>query len=273
MPRYAVTLEYDGTAFVGWQLQAHGTSVQGELAAAIARFSGESVVVRGAGRTDSGVHALGQVAHFDLERMWVPDKIRDALNYHLKPHRVAVIRCAEVPETFDARYSAVQRQYLYRILARRARPALDEHRVWWVPTALDTDQMHRAAQELVGHHDFTTFRASLCQALSPERTLDRLDVMRAGCEVHIWAQARSFLHNQVRSMVGTLKLVGEGRWTPRSVADALAARDRTRCGTVAPPEGLYLTRVDYPGEDPFAHRAGLPPSGRRRASPGPPHEG
>jgi tRNA pseudouridine38-40 synthase len=252
MPRYAITVEYDGTPFVGWQVQAHGTSVQGELVAAIARFSGEHVVVRGAGRTDSGVHALGQVAHFDLERTWKPDKIRDALNYHLKPHPAAVMACVEVPEAFDARHSAVQRQYLYRILARRARPTLDHNRVWWVPQALDSDLMHRAARELAGHHDFTTFRATMCQATSPVRTLERLDVMRAGEEVHIWAEARSFLHNQVRSMVGTLKLVGEGHWSVGQVAEALAARDRTRCGTVAPPTGLYLTRVVYPGGDIFA---------------------
>ena len=246
MPRYAITIEYDGTPFVGWQIQAYGTSVQGELVAAIARFSGETVVVRGAGRTDSGVHALGQVAHFDLSGEWKPGKVRDALNYHLKPHPVAVITCASVDDTFDARYSALQRQYLYRILARRARPALDEQRVWWVPFALDTGAMQAAARELVGHHDFTTFRASLCQALSPMRTLERLDVMRAGDEVHIWAEARSFLHNQVRSMVGTLKLAGEGRWSPADVRLALEARDRTRCGTVAPPTGLYLTAVRYP---------------------------
>lgn len=246
MPRYAITLEYDGTPFVGWQLQAHGTSVQGCLVEAIERFSGEVVRVGGAGRTDSGVHALGQVAHFDLTADWRPEKIRDALNYHLKPHPVAVIECTLVSGGFDARRSAVQRQYLYRILARRARPALDEHRVWWLPFALDAEAMQAAAKGLVGHHDFTTFRASQCQALSPLRTLERLDVVQHGCEVHVWAEARSFLHNQVRSMVGTLKLVGEGRWTADDVRAALEARDRTRCGTVAPPTGLYLTKVTYP---------------------------
>ena len=247
MPRYAITVEYDGTPFVGWQVQAHGTSVQGELVAAIARFSGETVFVRGAGRTDSGVHALGQVAHFDLSKTWKPDKIRDALNYHLKPHPAAVVMCAEVPETFDARHSAVQRQYLYRILTRRARPTLDENRVWWVPQRLNSDAMHAAAQDLVGHHDFTTFRASMCQALSPvvERAGLLGPLMRAGDEVHIWAEARSFLHNQVRSMVGTLKLVGEGHWPVRDVRRVLEARDRKTCGTVAPPTGLYLTKVTY----------------------------
>jgi tRNA pseudouridine38-40 synthase len=259
MPRYAITVEYDGTPFVGWQVQAHGTSVQGELVAAIARFSGETVFVRGAGRTDSGVHALGQVAHFDLSKVWKPDKIRDALNYHLKPHPAAVVTCVEVPETFDARHSALQRRYLYRILARRARPTLDENRVWWVPQPLDSEAMHAAARDLVGHHDFTTFRASMCQALSPVRTLERLDVMRAGDEVHIWAEARSFLHNQVRSMVGTLKLVGEGHWRVQDVRRVLEARDRTACGTVAPPTGLYLTKVTYP-QDVFNRRSstGIP---------------
>jgi tRNA pseudouridine38-40 synthase len=251
MPRYAIQIEYDGTPFVGWQVQAHGTSVQGELVEAIVRFSGERVIVRGAGRTDSGVHATGQVAHFDLSREWVPGKIRDALNYHLKPHPAAVIACARVADGFDARHSALQRHYLYRILARRARPTLDDNRVWWVPVALDVEAMQAAAARLVGHHDFTTFRASMCQALSPLRTLERLDVQAVGDEVHIRAEARSFLHNQVRSMVGTLKLVGEGGWSPDDVSAALAACDRKRCGTVAPPEGLYLTGVAYGELKPF----------------------
>jgi tRNA pseudouridine38-40 synthase len=249
MPRYAVTLEYDGTPFVGWQMQSNGLTVQGALTAAIARFSGETVVVTGAGRTDAGVHALGQVAHFDLSREWQPSRIRDALNYHLKPDPIAVIEARAVGDQFDARRSATGRQYLYRILARRARPALDERRVWWVPFDLDAQAMHQAGRGLIGRHDFTTFRASQCQATSPLRTLDRLDVMRVMDEIHIWAEARSFLHNQVRSMVGTLKLAGEGRWSAGDVADALAATDRTRCGTVAPPDGLYLTRVTYPEPD------------------------
>ena len=246
MPRYALKIEYDGTPFVGWQVQAHGTSVQGALVEAVERFSSERVFVRGAGRTDSGVHALGQVAHFDLTTERKPDKIRDALNYHLKPHPAAVVSCWRVADDFDARHSATQRQYLYRILSRRARPTLDEGRVWWVPVPLDVDAMGQAARHLVGHHDFTTFRASMCQALSPMRTLERLEVVAAGDEVHVWAEARSFLHNQVRSMVGTLKLVGEGHWTIDQVRDALEAKDRTRCGTVAPPTGLYLTNVVYP---------------------------
>ena len=251
MPRYAIRIEYDGTPFVGWQVQAHGTSVQGELVEAIARFSGERVIVRGAGRTDSGVHATGQVAHFDLGREWVPGKIRDALNYHLKPHPAAVVACARVADGFDARHSALQRQYLYRILARRARPTLDDNRVWWVPVELDVAGLEAAAARLVGHHDFTTFRASLCQALSPMRTLERLEVVAVRDEVHIWAEARSFLHNQVRSMVGTLKLAGEGGWSADDVSAALQARDRRRCGTVAPPTGLYLTGVTYGEIKPF----------------------
>ena len=251
MPRFAIQIEYDGTPFVGWQVQSHGMSVQGELIEAIARFSGERVIVRGAGRTDSGVHATGQVAHFDLKAAWLPDKIRDALNYHLKPHPAAVVACVRVADGFDARHSALKRRYLYRILARRARPTLDNNRVWWVPVDLDVAQMQAAALRLVGHHDFTTFRASMCQALSPVRTLETLAVVAVRNEVHIWAEARSFLHNQVRSMVGTLKLVGDGSWTADGVAEALAARDRRRCGTVAPPTGLYLTAVDYGSFAPF----------------------
>jgi tRNA pseudouridine38-40 synthase len=246
MPRYAITIEYDGTPFAGWQVQAHGATVQGALVRAIAKFTGEQVLVRGAGRTDAGVHALAQVAHFDLSRHWQSGKIRDALNYHLKPDPVAVIECRAVAEGFDARHSATGRQYLYRILDRRARPVLTEGRVWWVPVPLDTVAMQAAAQQLVGHHDFTTFRATMCQAKSPVRTLERLDVARVGEEIHIWTEARSFLHNQVRSMVGTLKHVGEGRWTVEQARAALDARDRTRCGVVAPPAGLYLTAVRYP---------------------------
>ncbi len=245
MPRYSATIEYDGTPFMGWQVQTHGPSVQGALIEAIKKFSGETVVVRGAGRTDSGVHALGQVAHFDLSRSWEPTRIRDAINHQIRPNPIAVLTCRAVPDTFDARHSATARHYLYRILARRARPALDAGRVWWVPFKLDETQMQAAAQELVGLHDFTTFRASQCQAESPLRNLDRLEVTRTGDEIHIRAEARSFLHNQVRSMVGTLKLVGEGRWSRTDVRLILAARDRKECGVVAPPEGLYLTNVVY----------------------------
>lgn len=250
MPRYRLTIEYDGTLFVGWQIQAEGQSVQGALEAALARFTGEHPRISGAGRTDAGVHAEGQVAHFDLQRAWDPFRIREAMNFHLKPAPIAVLSCCETTADFDARFSARQRHYLYRLLVRRAPPALLRHRVWWVPYALDSDAMHAAAQRLVGRHDFTTFRAAACQAKSPVKTLDRLDVMRHGEEIAIRASARSFLHNQVRSMVGTLKLVGEGRWTADNVAMALAAADRTRCGPVAPACGLYLTAIDYDGPAP-----------------------
>lgn len=246
MPRYRLIIEYDGTPFAGWQIQADRPSVQGAITDAVLRFSGEQVTVKGAGRTDAGVHATGQVAHFDLERTWDPGRIREALNYHLKAFPLAILDCAQAAADFDARFSATGRQYLYRLLTRRARPALDLNRVWWVPVALEADAMHAAAQTLIGRHDFTTFRAAACQANSPVRTLDRLDVMWAGEEIQIAAAARSFLHNQVRSMVGTLKLVGEGKLTPADVRKALEARDRACCGALAPPGGLYLTRVTYP---------------------------
>jgi tRNA pseudouridine38-40 synthase len=248
MPRYRITIEYDGTPFVGWQIQADGQSVQGELVRAIAKFSGEETSVRGAGRTDAGVHALGQVAHFDLQKRWEPFKIREALNFHLKPNPIVVLDCAEVPPTFDARFSATARHYLYRILNRRAPPALDRNRVWWQPIPLDADLMHEAAQKLVGRHDFSTFRAAGCQAKSPVKTLDRLDVSRVGQEIHIRASARSFMHNQVRSMVGSLKLVGAGRWSVADLVRALEARDRKACGPVAPAHGLYLVGVDFPAD-------------------------
>jgi len=247
MPRYKLTIEYDGTPFVGWQIQADGASVQGELRVAIERFTGEPVTVAGAGRTDSGVHALGQVAHIDLSRDWPPDKVRDALNYHLRPNPIAVVACEAVADTFDARFSAIARHYRYRILARRARPALDRDRVWWVPRPLDIAAMDQSAQSLVGNHDFTTFRAAGCQARSPIKTLDRLAAFQQGDEIWIEASARSFLHNQVRSMAGALKAVGEGRWQSGDVARALEARDRAVCAAVAPAYGLYLLRVDYAG--------------------------
>jgi len=245
MPRYRVTLEYDGTPFVGWQVQALGVSVQGRLTEAIAKLSGEAVSLRGAGRTDAGVHAKGQVAHFDLSRVWPPDRVRAAVNFHLKPDPIAVLDCAVVANDFDARFNATARHYVYRILARPAPPVLDRDRVWWVPQRLDREAMRQAAGALVGRHDFTTFRAADCQAKSPIKTLDRLEVAAAGEEISITASARSFLHNQVRSMVGSLKLVGEGKWSPSDLGAALAARDRTACGPVAPARGLYLMRVDY----------------------------
>ena len=245
MPRYRITIEYDGTSFAGWQVQSDRPTIQGSLVAAIARFSGKPLKVRGAGRTDAGVHALGQVAHFDLERSWEPYKLREAINHYLRPHPIVVTDCAPVAADFDARFSATARHYLYRILARRSPPALDRNRVWWLPVPLEVEAMQRAAQRLVGHHDFTTFRATACQAYSPVKTLDRFDVTRVGDEIMVRASARSFLHHQVRSMTGCLRLVGEGKWTADDVSHALAARDRTACGPVASPCGLYLMSVDY----------------------------
>jgi tRNA pseudouridine38-40 synthase len=245
MPRYRLTLEYDGGPFVGWQRQDNQPSVQGALETAIHKLSGETVTVTGAGRTDAGVHALGQVAHFDLEKTFAPDKVRDALNFHLKPDPVSVLAAEEAAPEFHARFDARARHYLFRILNRRAPAALDAGRVWQVAIPLDADAMHAAAQYLVGQHDFTTFRAAECQAQSPVKTLDRIDVSRRGDEIHIEASARSFLHHQIRSFAGTLKLVGEGKWTPLQVKKALAARDRKECGPVSPPDGLYLVKVDY----------------------------
>ncbi|HWA70043.1 MAG TPA: tRNA pseudouridine(38-40) synthase TruA [Rhizomicrobium sp.] len=245
MPRYRLTIEYDGGPFVGWQRQAEGASVQGALETAIEKLSGERVTVTGAGRTDAGVHALGQVAHFDLEKTFEAGKVRDALNHYLRPDPVVVLDAAAVDGDFHARFSAMARHYWFRILNRRAPPALDEGRVWHVSQNLDADAMHAAAQFLVGRHDFTTFRAAECQSASPVKTLDRLDVSRRADEIHIEASARSFLHHQIRGFAGTLKLVGEGKWQPRDVKKALKARDRAACGPVSPPDGLYLVKVDY----------------------------
>jgi len=245
MPRYKLTIEYDGGPFVGWQRQGVGRSVQAAIEAAVAGFSRETVTLHAAGRTDAGVHALGQVAHLGLTRDWPVDTVRDALNAHLRPDPIAILAAEIVGEEFHARFSAVKRHYLYRINDRRAPLALDRGRVWHIAQKLDAGAMHRAAQALVGRHDFTTFRAADCQAKSPLKTLDRLVVSREGEEIAVRASARSFLHHQVRSMVGTLRKVGEGRWPERAVADVLAARDRDRCGPVAPPHGLYLAAVDY----------------------------
>jgi tRNA pseudouridine38-40 synthase len=245
MPRYRLTIEYDGGPFVGWQRQAEGASVQAALEEAIEKLSATRVTVTGAGRTDAGVHALGQVAHFDLEKEYAADKVRDALNYHLKPAPISVLDAAVADGEFHARFSATARHYLFRILNRRSPPTLERGKVWPVAIALDAEAMHAAAQYLVGQHDFTTFRAAECQARSPVKTLDRLEVFRRGEEIHIEASARSFLHHQIRSFAGTLKLVGEGKWPPLGVKKALEARDRSACGPVAPPDGLYLVRVDY----------------------------
>jgi len=245
MPRYRLLIEYDGTPFVGWQIQASGTSVQGVITDAINAFAGEKVSVQGAGRTDAGVHAMGQVAHVDLAKEWDCDTVRDALNAHLRPHPVAVLMAEQVADDFDARFSAKQRRYLYRVINRRPDLALERTRAWRIARPLDVAAMHDAAQKLVGRHDFTTFRAAECQAKSPVKTLDRLAVEREGDEVRIHAAARSFLHNQVRSMVGSLVLVGDGKWSADDLVAALAARDRSACGQVAPPEGLYLMAVEY----------------------------
>lgn len=245
MPRYRITVEYDGTPFVGWQIQAYGTSVQGVLMDAVHAFSGQTVSIRGAGRTDSGVHATGQVAHFDLEKAWEPFRIREAMNYYLKGFAAKVLECEMVDPAFDARFSASARHYLYRILCRRAPPVLERDRVWWLPIELDAERMAHAARVLLGKHDFTTFRASACQAKSAVRTLDRLDVTRSEDEIRFNVSARSFLHNQVRSMVGSLKWVGEGKWDADDLRNALEACDRKACGQVAPSTGLYLTRVEY----------------------------
>jgi tRNA pseudouridine38-40 synthase len=245
MARYKLTIEYDGTPFAGWQRQDGQPSVQAALEDAIARLGEEGATLSGAGRTDAGVHALGQVAHVDLQKEWTPDKLMGAINAQVRPDPVSVLDVALVDEDFHARFSATARHYRFRILDRRPPPALDRNRVWWVPHALQAQAMHAAAQTLVGHHDFTTFRSAQCQSKSPVKTLDRLDVVREGAEVVIYASARSFLHNQVRSLVGTLKLAGEGKWSAADVRAALDAADRAACGPVAPPDGLYLVKVDY----------------------------
>jgi len=245
MHRYKLHLEYDGTPFVGWQMQENRPSVQSCLIEAVKAFSGEDVIPRGAGRTDAGVHALGQVSHFDLAKDWEPDKVRDALNAQLRPDPISVLNCERAAEDFDARFSARARHYLYRIVDRRAPLALERNRAWGVFRPLDAEAMHEAARTLIGNHDFTTFRSTECQAPSPVKTLDRLEISRHGEVIRIEVSARSFLHNQVRSMVGSLKLVGDGRWTKRDLKQALEARDRNACGQVAPPCGLYLVKVDY----------------------------
>lgn len=250
MPRYRMKIEYDGTPYVGWQRQKNGHSVQTALQNAVLSLTGETVVIRGAGRTDSGVHATGQVTHVDLSRDWQPDKLRNAVNAYLMTagEKVSVIEVLSVDDAFDARFSAIRRHYLYRILNRPSPLALEAKRAWWVTRDLDHEVMHAAAQTLIGRHDFTTFRSIHCQATSPIRTLDRLDVTRTSDLIEIRATAQSFLHNQIRSFAGTLKLAGQGKMTPEDVRAALEARDRKACGPVAPPEGLYFMKVDYPGD-------------------------
>jgi len=254
MPRYALKIEYDGRPFAGWQWQADHPSVQATLQAALARLDPAGPAVSGAGRTDAGVHGLGQVAHVDLDRDWDPLRLREAINAHLRPAPVAVTAVAVTSGDFHARFSAVEREYRYRLVARRPPLVHDRGFAWRVPRTLDGAAMRTAAAALVGHHDFTTFRSSICQATSPIRTLDALEIdeapVAAGREFRFRLRARSFLHNQVRSIVGTLERVGSGAWPPERVGAALAARDRSACGPVAPPDGLYLVAVRYP-EDPF----------------------
>jgi len=246
MPRFCIIIEYDGTPFVGWQRQENGPSVQTALERAVKKLTGEEVAVYGAGRTDAGVHACGQVAHFDLSRDWLPEKIRDGLNYYLKPDPVAILSCKTIGAEFDARFDATKRHYRYRIINRRAPLALDGTRAWAVKTPLDHAAMDEAAQYLIGKHDFTTFRSVQCQAKSALRTLDEVNVARSGDRIEISVNARSFLHNQVRSIVGSLKMAGEGKWQPDHLAKILADKDRSACGPVAPAHGLYFMQVDYP---------------------------
>ncbi|AHM04143.1 tRNA pseudouridine synthase A [Roseibacterium elongatum DSM 19469] len=255
MPRYALKVEYDGAPFAGWQRQADQPSVQGAIEAALARLEEGVPSIAAAGRTDAGVHATGQVAQCDMARDWDPFRLSEALNHHLKPDPVAIVACARVAEDWHARFSAVERRYTYRVIVRRAPLVHDAGQAWHVRGALDAEAMAEAARALVGRHDFTTFRASICQAASPVKTMDAVvvePVPRAnGLEIRVHLRARSFLHNQVRSIVGTLERVGAGAWPPERVGQVLAACDRAQCGPVAPPQGLYLTGVGYP-EDPFA---------------------
>lgn len=245
MPRFKLTIEYDGTAFVGWQRQDNGMSVQEALETAVERYCQIKGQVFGAGRTDAGVHAMAQVAHVDLPRNDRVEVVANALNAHLRPHLVSVLKAEVVDEEFHARFSAVERGYEYRILNRRAPAALDAGKVWWIPGTLDADAMHEAAQVLVGKHDFTSFRAAECQAESPVKTIDAISVSRQADIIVLTTRARSFLHHQVRNIVGTLRTVGEGKWDARDVARALEARDRAAAGQTAPPTGLYLTHVRY----------------------------
>ncbi len=250
MPRYRLTIEYDGTGFVGWQRQPNGLSVQQAVEEAFSRFCGEKVTLFAAGRTDTGVHARAQTAHADLNRDWPEHKVMMALNYHLKPLPVCVRECRVTDEEFHARFSALRRHYLYRILNRAAPPVLERERVWHVAPELDVEAMNEAAAQLLGRHDFSSFRAAQCQAKSPVKTLDVLTVRRRGEEVLLYTAARSFMHNQVRAMTGTLVEIGRGRWPVACIGDILAARDRQAAGPNAPPWGLYFLGADYPGDPP-----------------------
>tara|TARA_R110002049_G_scaffold23781_6_gene84709 strand:- start:100670 stop:101440 length:771 start_codon:yes stop_codon:yes gene_type:complete len=254
MPRYALKIEYHGAPFHGWQRQVGLPSVQGAIEDALSKLQPGVHNIAAAGRTDKGVHGLAQVAHCDMDRVWEPFRLSEALNYHLKPRPIAIVDCAAVPDEFHARFSALERRYLFRILARRAPATHQDGLVWQVKQDLDLDAMHAAAEVLLGRHDFTTFRSTICQAESPVKTLDRLDIIAVdtptGREYHFDVRARSFLHNQVRSFVGSLERVGAGSWTVDDMAHALAARDRAACGPVCPPHGLYLAHVQY-ANDPF----------------------
>ncbi len=245
MPRYKLTIEYDGTNFLGWQIQLNSTTVQGVLESALKNIHGTHCRIYGAGRTDTGVHALAQVAHVDLPREWDPFTLRNAINGNVRPHQVSVLEVECVSDEFHARFSATKRRYLFRILNRRAPPAIEQGKVWWIGPEVNSDAMHEAAQYLLGLHDFTTFRAADCQAKSPIKSIEVLDVARYGEDIEITVEARSFLHHQVRSIVGSLKNVGEGKWQPHDMKRAIEAKNRTACGTVAPPQGLYLVSVSY----------------------------
>ena len=257
MPRYALKIEYDGTPFHGWQRQPALVSVQGAIESALVKIDPTNSGIQGAGRTDTGVHALGQVAHTDMAATWDPFRLKEALNYHLKPNPIAIVECARVSDEFHARFSARERQYLFRLISRRAPLVHDIGKVWQVKHPLDLAAMQAGAAHLIGQHDFTTFRATHCQAQSPVKTLDQITISQINhphaTEYQFTLRARSFLHNQVRSIVGTLEHVGAHRWPPEQVRDALRAKDRTKCGTVSPPHGLYLTHVHYP-ERPFSQK-------------------
>lgn len=247
MFRYKIIIEYDGTQYFGWQRQPQPGryTVQHEIEKAIKAFSDERVTLQAAGRTDAGVHALGQVAHFDLSKEWDAFRVGEAINYHLKPNPIVIVKCEAVSQDFQARFKAKSRHYMFRILNRRARPVIERDRVWHVAVPLDVNAMNEAAQHLLGTHDFTTFRAQDCQAKSPIKTMDRMEVVEEGDHIVIYASSLSFLHHQIRSIAGSLKMVGEGKWHPDEMKAALDARDRRRCGVIAPSAGLYLTHVDY----------------------------